>query len=1104
MRAAALDSTQTGWGESGLMGGALETESDVGAHPTRYASFPLTDVQQAYYLGRGDATAGVAVHGYFEVEGPVLDVADLECAWNKVVARHPMLRTVLEPDLHQRELVEVPWYAIRTSDCSSDDEADAKTAAIRAELSHQVLPADQWPLFDIRYVLVPGGLGRLHLSIDALVADGTSVRTILEEWSRFYAEPNLELSPVPVTFQEYIAHLGADENSPGYERAKAYWTERMPGLGASPMLPVRRAIADIARPRFDTLFYRLSSEEWKSLRSTARKHRVTASSLLLACYAETIAAYATDSHFSLVLTVFNRLPVDPAINEVVGDFTSTSILDVDDLADAPIARRAQSLQRRLFADLDHRQFSGVRVVREYNRRHAHSVQGAAVVFTSNLDGDDMNDIGFESFGEIVEATNQTPGVLLDHVVVQQQGCLNLIWNVVAEAFEPGVPDDMFATYGKRLRQLAADPSAWDVPWSDPRLPEHVSEHLAANRTDRDWSDRGGLHRLEHRVYQQVLRTPGAPAVVSFDATLTYAALWLESGEVAAHLSGLGVTPGSRVAVICPIGWQSIAAVLGVLRAGAAYVPVGCHLPEARRRAVLAAAGPLAAVVRAEDAVELGAAGVPMVTVRQHRPVDVDGAPEPPQSDPRSINDLAYVIFTSGTTGVPKGVMITHRAASNTLVDVTERIGLTADDAVLAVSDLGFDLSVFDVFGTLAAGGTLVLPGDGAPDPRAWLRLVDRHHVTIWNSVPALFRLLADAIGSGAGGSSIRRIMLSGDWIPLDTVDWIAARLPHARLLSLGGATEAAIWSVSYPTAGREPEWPSVPYGRPLANQSCAVVDDAGRPRPTWAAGELVLRGDGVALGYLGDPTTTAAKFFTDPQTCAASYRTGDLVRYRPGGVLQFLGRLDSQVKINGNRIELGEIESTLCCSPEVADAVAAVQNARNGRQLTAFVVPSDSGVDPVALSERLRALAREHLPAYMVPHVVGVLAAVPISPNGKLDRSRLPEPVIVESDNSDDVSDLERRVCLVYAQELGVASVGVHDDFFALGGDSLAAARIMARIREELDVDSPWRAVFEARTVSDVVQLLDAQGVRDSEQVRAIESLPDDEASEWLARLRDA
>jgi mycobactin phenyloxazoline synthetase len=443
-------------------------------------------------------------------------------------------------------------------------------------------------------------------------------------------------------------------------------------------------------------------------------------------------------------------------------------------------------------------------------------------------------------------------------------------------------------------------------------------------------------------------------------------------------------------------------------------------------------------------------------------------PEPLRADEEQ---AAYVLFTSGSTGEPKGVEVPHRAAVNTLDDLNDRFAVGASDRCLALSALEFDLSVYDVFGLLGAGGAIVLvDDDDRREARQWAGLVRTHGVTLINCVPPLLDmlLLATEPGELAG---LRAVLLGGDWVGTDLPGRLAERAPGCRFTGLGGTTETAIHStVCEVTDAQVPaHWKAVPYGTPLRNVRCRVVDARGRDCPDWVPGELWIGGDGVALGYRADPVRTAEKFTEGDGV--RWYRTGDLARYWPDGTLEFLGRRDHQVKVRGFRIELGEVEAALAGHPAVRRAVAGLSGGQ-GVHLAAAVAAD--GVTP----DELRDWARSVLPPHMVPARVVVTGELPLTSNGKLDRRAVRElwGADAESDHRAPGTALETVVVATWADVLGVERVGLDDGFFALGGDSVLATVIVARLREALDTSEvSVRSLFASLTAGGMAERLTAE-----------------------------
>jgi amino acid adenylation domain-containing protein len=434
------------------------------------------------------------------------------------------------------------------------------------------------------------------------------------------------------------------------------------------------------------------------------------------------------------------------------------------------------------------------------------------------------------------------------------------------------------------------------------------------------------------------------------------------------------------------------------------------------------------------------------------------------------DDLAYVIFTSGSTGEPKGVMVDHRAALNTILDVNRRFEIGREDRVLALSALSFDLSVWDVFGTLAAGGAIVIPdADRTRDPGHWVALAESVGVTVWNSVPALMRLALEHVDSRGDRlpDSLRLVMLSGDWIPLDLPDQLASS-SRARPISLGGATEAAIWSIFHPVDGSLEGWDSVPYGFPLANQRWHILDSRGRECPSWVTGELHIAGAGLALGYWRDPQRTDAAFIE--RDGERLYRTGDLGRRRAGGIVEFQGRADTQVKVNGFRIELGEVEAALARHPRVIQAVCAAPGPREERRLAAYY--TCDGDTPKAAE--LRDHVAEILPQWMIPSSYTQIDELPLNANGKVDRSRLPDPQGQASSSTGRQSPFTESAHLagLISAILGVDRIDLSANLLDLGATSLQLVRLQTAIWNELKVEVPLEDLFVVENVEQLAERL--------------------------------
>ena len=497
---------------------------------------------------------------------------------------------------------------------------------------------------------------------------------------------------------------------------------------------------------------------------------------------------------------------------------------------------------------------------------------------------------------------------------------------------------MFAAYCGFLQRLAEEEEAWQKTARHLIPAAQLEKRAEANATEAPISSEM-LHTL---FSNQVSRQPDHLALISSNRTLSYEELFNYSNYMGHLLREKGAEPNRLVAVLMEKGWEQVVAVLGILNSGAAYLPIDPELPRKRIWHLLAD-GKIDLVLTQSwiDEKLKWPEGIQRFFVDKIELANEDITPLKPVQRPE---DLAYVIYTSGSTGFPKGVMIGHRGAVNTILDINKRFELGPEDKVLAISNLNFDLSVYDIFGTLAAGGTIVFPDpDKTKEPAHWLDLMTNNQITVWNSVPTLMQMLEEYLSgrTDAVPQSLRLILLSGDWIPVDLPDKIKSYFNGVRIIGLGGATEASIWSNLYSIEEVDPDWKSIPYGYPMLNQRFHVFNEFMEDCPDWVPGQLYIGGLGLAKGYWRDEEKTENSFIVCPQTGERLYRTGDFGRYLPDGSIEFLGREDFQIKINGYRIELGEIETTLKHLPGVKDAVViGTDGASKEKQLVGYVVPN--------------------------------------------------------------------------------------------------------------------------------------------------------------------
>ncbi len=1035
-------------------------------------TFPLAPIQHAFWVGRNQdqQLGGVGAHLYVEFDGAGVDPQRLRVAAEKLAARHPMLRVEILPDGTQRigdRPLPVTVYELQDLDEAA---AQAQLELIRESKSHQMLHDE---VLQLSLSLLPGGRTRLHVDMDMQAADAVSYRNFMADLAAFYR--GADLPELGYTYREYRARLTATTPPPP-EPDRQWWADRVPDLPDPPALPLV-PLSDQRNPhRSIRLWETLDVPTRDALFAAAQRRGITPAMAVGASYANALARWSTQSRFLLNLPMFGREPYHPDVDKLVGDFTSSLLLDIDLTGADTAAARARVVQETLHATAAHSSVSGLDVLRDVSR-HRGSQTLATIVYTSALGLGDLfaGDVT-DHFGAPVWTISQGPQVLIDAQATPLAEGLMINWDVRTEAFRPGVAEAMFAYHLAELRRLAADDAAWDA--ADPPAASESQRRVRAELNASTSTPSGDV--LHSGFLANAAATPNAPAVFCGAGNLSYGELHDRVLAVAGALQSRGVCRGEVVAVLGPKSVEQVVALLAISMVGAAYLPVGVDQPADRAARILHTGGVDFALVcgSGPDHPDL-----PHLTVTDAEIIGDPAHFEPVATTP---DDLAYVLFTSGSTGEPKGVEITHDAAMNTIEFINDHFDIGPTDRCLALSHLECDLSVIDVYGTLRSGGSLVIVDEEQRrDPDVWVTLIDEHQVTVLHFLTGWLEMLvaggAGASDTGAGPlSSLRVVPTGGDWVRPDLVRALRAAAPRVRFAGLGGATETAthntIFEVGFDDDALPSNWTSVPFGVPLTNNCCRVVDARGADCPDWVPGELWVGGRGIARGYRGRPDLTAERFVEHDGL--RWYRTGDLVRSWPDGTLEFVGRADHRIKVSGFRIELGEVEGALCRVPGVDAAVAVLVPVEGGHDLLGAVVRTDQpGGDAEAAASAISTALAQLVPAHMIPQVLLVADEIPYA-RGKTDRAAAVRMLAAlgapESRGYRAPSDpLETALCALVGDVLGQSGVGVDDDFFALGGDSVLGTQLVARIRDWLDTSTVMVAdVFAARTVEKMAALL--------------------------------
>ncbi|AHM08127.1 Phenyloxazoline synthase mbtB [Mycobacterium tuberculosis variant bovis BCG str. ATCC 35743] len=1032
--------------------------------------FPLAPMQHAMWVGRHDhqQLGGVAGHLYVEFDGARVDPDRLRAAATRLALRHPMLRVQFLPDGTQR----IPPAAgsrdfpISVADLRhvAPDVVDQRLAGIRDAKSHQQLDG---AVFELALTLLPGERTRLHVDLDMQAADAMSYRILLADLAALY--DGREPPALGYTYQEYRQAIEAEETLPQPVRDadRDWWAQRIPQLPDPPALPTR-AGGERDRRRSTRRWHWLDPQTRDALFARARARGITPAMTLAAAFANVLARWSASSRFLLNLPLFSRQALHPDVDLLVGDFTSSLLLDVDLTGARTAAARAQAGEeaagtggihqragaRRPFLPGRHR------AIRHTRMDHFAGAPGAA----------------------------RRPGHRVRRRCAGELGCPRGGLCTRRHRRHVHPPGRRIAPVGRRGRRLGcAEPvratrratrGARGAERSH-RRPQHRGAARRVFPPGPTAARRAGGVRQFRRLELRPTARPGigggrGAACCGPTSRRHRRGAGSENGPsaVAAALRAAGLRVGDTVAVLGPKTGEQVAAVLGILAAGGVYLPIGVDQPRDRAERILATGSVnLALVCGPPCQVRVPVPTLLLADVLAAAPAEFVPGP----SDPTA---LAYVLFTSGSTGEPKGVEVAHDAAMNTVETFIRHFELGAADRWLALATLECDMSVLDIFAALRSGGAIVVVDEAQRrDPDAWARLIDTYEVTALNFMPGWLDMLLEV--GGGRLSSLRAVAVGGDWVRPDLARRLQVQAPSARFAGLGGATETAVHATIFEVqdaANLPPDWASVPYGVPFPNNACRVVADSGDDCPDWVAGELWVSGRGIARGYRGRPELTAERFVEhDGRTW---YRTGDLARYWHDGTLEFVGRADHRVKISGYRVELGEIEAALQRLPGVHAAAATVLPGGSD-VLAAAVCVDDAGVTAESIRQQLADL----VPAHMIPRHVTLLDRIPFTDSGKIDRAEVGALLAAEVERSGDRSApyaaprtvLQRALRRIVADILGRANdaVGVHDDFFALGGDSVLATQVVAGIRRWLDSPSLMVAdMFAARTIAALAQLL--------------------------------
>ncbi len=1039
------------------------------------------------------------------LEGP-LDPAALQRAVTEVVRRHEILRTTF-PTVDGRAVqrvgaeCDVPLGLddlTRTPAPSRDEEAQR----IVNEEARVPFDLARGPVLRVRLLRLEAEDHMILVTMPHIVTDAWSTAVFFRELPALYdafaeGRPS-PLPELPIQFRDYAAWQREQLSGERLDRLLRYWTGKLAGAPTVLELPTdrprphaqtfqgARATVDLPRPTT------------RALEAIAQREGATPFMAYLAAFDILLHGWSGQDDLLVGSPVATREQEET--HGLIGFFINTLVFRTK-LAGNPTYRALlRQVRETCLEAYAHQDLPFERLVEtlglERDLSRAPLTQATLVLQNVHIPSPEFRRLRLTHFQQTGSRTAKFD--LMLGLWESAEGVEGW-WEYNTDLFEPETIARLSARFRTLLQEIVADPNR---PIRELLLlPEEERRCIEAwSATATPYPRDLGVKELFER---RAAAAPDAVALSSGAARRSYGEVNRSANRLAHYLRGLGVRAEERVGVLLPRSFDAVEALLGVVKAGGAYVPLDPGDPPARLGALLAETGARWVVTDTSHAARLAAARVGLVYLdRDGVSIAAESNTDPPWwTVPEQ---LAYVMFTSGSTGTPKGVAVPHRAVVRLVFGQTYA-AFERDEVFLLMAPLAFDASTFEIWGALLHGARLVIYPDETPTPARLTEVIVREGVTTLWLTAGLFHLLMDELPDLF--RPLRRVLAGGDVLSPPHVRRALESRAGLVLVNGYGPTEGTTFTCCHVMRAPEEVRMPIPIGTPLENTRVVVLDGYGNLAPIGVPGELAIGGDGLARGYDARPAWTAERFVPDPFAAEPGgrlYRTGDIVRWLPGGALDFLGRRDRQVKVRGYRVELPEIEAALVAQPAVRDAAVEIHTDDRGvKRLVAYVVPeADAGRDPAALVDALR----DRLPDSMIPHHLEFLDAFPLTPNGKLDRRALPAPsrspgsARADSEEPPGRNGIEAKLALIWAEALGLERVGLHDDFFALGGDSIQAILVLARAHEAGITLTP-RQLFERPTISGLAAVAAARRDRPAEQGPVTGALPATPIQRWFFEL---
>ncbi|MFX0547822.1 amino acid adenylation domain-containing protein [Hathewaya histolytica] len=1042
----------------------------------KWDPFPLSELQESYFIaGKEEEYDGVPTYAYLELECQCYEHKKFTRIINRLIERHDMLRVSIEENGTQIVHKNIENYSIPLMDLINfSEEKQKKTLLdIRKSMIREGVDYTKPPLVVIKVSRIKPNEAIIHLYADGMIMDGWSYEVFHGELETLYKDENIVLPELNVSYSDYIYYKQALKKSTKYNLDKDYWLKRIKTLPEGGVLPTIKEWYELADYRGSQIECSIAMELWTKIEEKAQKYKVTPFSVLFSSFALVIARWNNKQNFLLNIPEFDRPNFHPEVTRILGVCSAFLIFEVDNREEQTFLGIVQRNLKHLMELIAHHSFSGIEVLREiYRSRNTYKQALVPIVFGMMPDLPHID----KRMMKVRYQENHTSQIWIDINTVAYDNIVSFNWNYIKGFMEPNMIRNMVTMQKEILRKAAYEDDFWTKEFS---LSLPSCEQAIIDKSN-DTEKSLVFECMSKVIENRFLKFKNHIYCTIDDKTYTYGEIHKYVKALSHVIKKKGCKKGDYVTIYMDKCIEQIISVLAIIYSGAVYAPMEYGYPKDMIHRCMDKIGSKVIIISEEDRGMIEEASiqeiVPVLSEMKNGEMD-----KPVETDEDS---LIGIIHTSGSTGIPKAVMVGQKGLLNSLIFTNEYFNVTENDACIALTNLAHDMAMYDIFGMLLAGGKIVIPkAESAKDPDYWMSIVKINQVTIWNSVPAILEMMVQASEGIDDGvwKYLRLVISGGDYLHPRLAEKIKNVNNKLMLVNVGGPTETTLWNIFHVVTDEDIRNKNIPYGKPIYNTKYYVLNEKMEQVPIGVTGTMYCAGYGVTTGYVNDLDTTEKKYTLYKPTGERIYNTGDLGKYDHNGNLFFMGREDLQVKIQGKRIELESISSILKNIEEIKNCTTCMDT--NGPNIIAYYV-SDNELESDYLREKLL----EQLPNYMIPKYFMRIPEIPLTANGKIDKRALLDMDINEEFRTKKVepnSFVERKVVDI-CSDLLERKVYLNDDFFSLGGNSILAVQCLSKIREVYPIQISLTELFERSTIGEWCNLIEKKLQVDNKIIRTV------------------